>query len=91
MILPAPRALIVGAGPTGLLLALGRHTATGPACLVLCPLAGRWRCTLAPWGCPTASAWLLQVVARGEVVRSIGLRRAGHLAAMAPLGRIGIG
>ena len=32
-----------------------------------------------------------QFVARGEVVRGIGLRRAGHLAAMAPLGRIGEG
>ena len=92
----APDVLIAGAGPTGLLLALE-----------LCRHGARPRVVDAlPGPSPFSRALVMhartlelldrhglagQFVARGEVVRGIGLRRGGRLVAMAPLGRIGEG
>ena len=90
----ASEVLIVGAGPSGLLLALN-----------LCRHGIRPRIVDAlPGPSPLSRALVMrahtlelldrhglagQFVARGEVVRGIGLRRSGRPTAMAPLGRIG--
>lgn len=92
----APAVLIVGAGPSGLLLALE-----------LCRHHIRPRVLDAlPGPSPLSRALVMhartlelldrhdlagQFVARGKVVRGVGLRRGGRLATMVPLGRIGEG
>jgi 2-polyprenyl-6-methoxyphenol hydroxylase-like FAD-dependent oxidoreductase len=94
--MPDPEVLIVGAGPTGLLLALE-----------LCRHGVRPRVVDAlPGPSPLSRALILHArtlelldrhglaapaVARGEVVRGAALRRAGRLAVTLRLGRIGEG
>ena len=92
----APTILIAGAGPTGLMLALElcRHgilprlvdALPGPSILSRALVVHARTLELLD-----RHGLAEQFVARGEVVRGLGLRRGGQRVAMAPLGRFGEG
>ena len=92
----APEVLTVGAGPSRLLLALDlcRHdirlrivdVLSGPS-----PLSRALVMHARTLELLDRHGLAGQFVARGKVMRGIGLRQAGYLTGMAPLGHIGAG